>query len=179
MLSINDTMLLLIDAQEKLFNAMSNKEDLQKNTQRLVEGLKVLDVPIVVTEQNPKGLGPTINEIVELLPAYNPLDKKCFSCCQAPNIMEATKAVGRPNILLAGIEMHVCVYQTCAELLEMGYRVEIVADAVSSRSEYNKHIGLKKCLGLGASVTCVETALFELLRTAEHEHFKAISKIIR
>ena len=179
MLSVSDTMLLLIDAQEKLFNAMSNKEELLKNTQRLVEGLKVLDVPIVVTEQNPRGLGPTLSGIVELLPAYSPLDKKCFSCCQASNIMEAVKAVGRPNILLAGIEMHVCVYQTCAELLEMGYKVEIAADAVSSRNEYNKRIGIKKCLGLGASITCVETALFELLRTAEHEHFKAISKIIR
>lgn len=179
MLNVNDTMLILVDAQEKLFNAMSNKEELQKNTQRLVEGLKVLDVPMVVTEQNPKGLGPTLNEIVELLPVYNPLEKKCFSCCQADNIQQAIKAVGRPNILLAGIEMHVCVYQTAVELLEQGYKVEIVADAVSSRSEYNKHIGLKKCLGLGATITCVETALFELLRTAEHEHFKAISKIIR
>lgn len=179
MLNVNDTMLILIDAQGKLYNAMSNKEDLHKNLQRLVEGLNVLNVPIVVTEQNPNGLGPSMEELVALLPEYKPLDKKCFSCCQAPAIMEAVKNVGRPYILLAGIEMHVCVYQTCAELLEMGYKVEIVADAVSSRSEFNKNVGLQKCMQLGATITCVETALFELLRTAEHENFKAISKIIR
>lgn len=179
MLAVNNTMLLLIDAQEKLFNAMSDKEDLQKNIQRLVEGLKVLGVPVVVTEQNPKGLGPTLGDITALLPVYHPLEKKCFSCCDDAAILQAVKTQGRPNILLAGIEMHVCVYQTCADLLELGYKVEIAADAVSSRSAFNKRIGLKKCLGLGASVTCVETALFELLRTAEHEHFKAISKIIR
>lgn len=179
MLSVNDTMLILVDAQGKLFNAMSNKEDLQKNLQRLAEGLKVLDVPVVVSEQNPKGLGPTLEELTALLASYEPLEKKCFSCCQAPHIMAAVKEARRPNILLAGIEMHVCVYMTCAELLEAGYHVEIVADAVSSRSEYNKRVGLKKCMQLGAAITCVETALFELLRTAEHEHFKAISKIIR
>lgn len=179
MLTVNDTMLLLIDVQEKLFNVMHNKEALKENTQRLAQGLKVLEVPVVVSEQNPRGLGPTLPEIMALLPPVTPLEKKCFSCCQAPDIMAAIKAVGRPNILLAGIETHVCVYQTCAELLEKGYRVEIVADAVSSRNEYNKHIGLKKCLALGAAVTCVETALFELVGTAEHEQFKAISKIIR
>lgn len=179
MLAINDTMLILIDAQEKLFNAMSNKEELQKHTKNLVEGLKTLNVPVIVTEQNPKGLGPTLNELIETLPAYEPLEKKCFSCCQKPEIMQAVKNTARPNVLLAGIEMHVCVYQTCVELLEQGYHVEIVADAVSSRSEFNRRIGLKKCMALGAAVTCVETALFELLRTAEHEHFKAISKIIR
>ena len=179
MLTVNDTMLILIDAQGKLFNAMSGREELQKNMQRLLEGLKVLDVPVVVTEQNPNGLGPTLEELTALLSQYNPLEKKCFSCCQAPHIMNAVKDARRPNILLAGIEMHVCVYMTCAELLAHGYKVEIVADAVSSRSEFNRNVGLQKCLALGASITCVETALFELLQTAEHEHFKAISKIIR
>lgn len=179
MLNINDTMLILIDAQGKLFNAMSGKEELQKNMQRLVEGLKVLDVPMVVTEQNPKGLGPTLEELVPLLPEYNPLEKKCFSCCQAPHIMDAVRNAKRPNILLAGIEMHVCVCLTCAELLEHGYKVEIVADAVSSRSEFNRNVGLQKCMQLGANITCVEMVLFELLRTAEHEQFKTISKIIR
>lgn len=179
MLTVNNTMLLLIDVQEKLLNVMHHKGILKENTLRLAQGLKVLDVPVVLSEQNPKGLGPTLPEIMELLPPVTPLEKKCFSCCQAAHIMDAVKTAGRPNILLAGIEMHVCVYQTCAELLEKGYRVEIVADAVSSRNEYNKHIGLKKCLALGAVVTCVETVLFELLGTAEHEHFKAISKIIR
>lgn len=179
MLTVNNTMLLLIDVQEKLLNVMHNQETLKENTRRLAQGLKVLATPVVVSEQNPRGLGPTLPEILELLPKVTPLEKKCFSCCQAANIMDAVKAVSRPNILLAGIEMHVCVYQTCADLLEKGYRVEIVADAVSSRNEYNKHIGLKKCLALGAVITCVETALFELLGTAEHEHFKTISKIIR
>ena len=179
MLTTDTTALLLIDIQGKLARLMHEKEMLFENLQRLVKGIKVLGLPILWVEQNPAGLGPTIPEVADLLPEVRPISKISFSSCGEPRFVESLKATGRKQILVAGIETHICVYQSVVDLLQSGYAVHVVADAVSSRSPVNKAIGIEKMNAAGASLTSVETALFELLRVARGEAFKEISRIVK
>jgi nicotinamidase-related amidase len=158
---------------------MHEKERLFRNLQTLVKGIQVLEVPTLWMEQNPEGLGPTIPEIANLLTDITPISKMSFSCCQTPPFVKALTGLNRKQVLIAGIEAHICVYQTTAELIDMGYAVHVVADAVSSRTEENKTIGLQKMKDAGASWTSVETLLFELLRVAEGEKFKTMLKIVK
>ena len=135
-------------------------------------------MPILWAEQNPQGLGATVREIASLLPG-RPIPKRSFSCCGESRFMQALTDLGRRQVLLAGIEAHVCVYQTAMDLMERGFEVHVVADAVSSRTILNKDIALRTMRDAGASITSVETALFELLRVAEGEKFKEILKIVK
>ena len=127
----------------------------------------------------PRGLGPTLPEIMELLPGVKAIPKMSFSCCDEKAYTDAVSSLGKKQILIAGIESHICVYQTTAALLGMGYEVQIVADAVASRIPGNKKLAIKKMERLGALITSVEMALFELLKTAAHEKFRKIVKIIK
>jgi nicotinamidase-related amidase len=179
MLACTDTLLLVVDIQEKLVRAMHSREDLVLKAQQLVQGARALNVPILCTEQNPKGLGPTVAEVAAAMPGVQPVTKFSFGCCACEDVGRALQAASRRNVLLAGIETHVCVYQTARELLEKGYHVEVVADACSSRTAQNKLIGLDKMRDAGAAVTSVETALFELLKAAEGPLFKEILKIVK
>lgn len=179
MLNIEDTTLVVVDFQEKLVRAMHDKEMLVQNAVKLVMGAQVLGLPILWTEQNPDGLGPTIPEIAELLTDQKPIVKLSFSCCGETAFQEELEALGREQILIAGIESHVCVYQTAADLLDMGFDVEVASDAVASRTPENKRIGLDKCREYGASITSVETALFELIQVAEGLQFKQLIKVIK
>jgi nicotinamidase-related amidase len=174
MITTDDTALVLIDIQEKLARAMHNKEVLFDNLKRMVKGAHVLGLPILWAEQNPDGLGPTIREIADLLPDKKPVSKFSFSCCGNESFMKNLKAVNCKNMLVAGIEAHVCVYQTVADLVNLGFDVQVVADAVASRTPENRLIGLEKSKAAGAGVTSTETALFELLKDATHDHFKKI-----
>ncbi len=179
MISAADTALVLVDVQAKLVPAMHNKEILLENLIRLLRGLRVLGVPILWTEQNPAGLGPTLPEIANLLPDQKPIGKFSFSCCGSEQFVEKLNALNRKNLLIAGIEAHVCVYQTAADLISLQCNVQIVADAVASRTPENKLIGLEKSKTVGASLTSTETVLFELLKDAKSEKFKEISKIVK
>jgi nicotinamidase-related amidase len=179
MLKPENCVLVVIDVQGKLFNIMYEKETLTDNLQQIISGLQVLDIPVVWMEQNPKGLGPTIPEVAELLKGNQPLPKFSFSCCGDEGFMQALIETKRRQVLLVGIETHVCVYQTAAELTEMGYEVEVVADAVSSRTAENKALGLQKIRDAGASVTSNEIVLFELLRDAKGDRFKQMLKIVK
>jgi len=170
--------LVVVDVQVKLARLMHESEALLDNLSRLVRGATVLGVPVVATEQNPAGLGPTVEEVAPLLPA-GPIPKMAFSCCGEPAFTEALEATGRRQALLAGIETHVCVYQTARDLLARGYGVHVVADAVSSRSARNREVGLEKMRAAGAEVTSVETALFEMLEVAEGPAFKQILEIVK
>lgn len=163
----------------KLAHLMHQKEALFENLQRIIKGAQVLGIPILWVEQNPEGLGPTIPEVAHLLPDVQPISKLSFSCCGSDRFVGALEATKRTQVLLAGIEAHVCVYQTTVDLLDLGYGVEIVADAVSSRTAQNKQIGLARASGAGAALTSVEMALFELLRAAEGPEFKEILKIVK
>ncbi len=179
MLTTDNTVFLLVDVQGKLANSMHEREHLFSNLKKLVKGMRVLEVPILWAEQNPKGLGPTVAEIAELLTDVQAIPKLSFSCYKNTDFRQALETLNRPNVVVAGIETHVCVYQTIRDLARAAYRVQLVADAVSSRTSENKQIGIEKCKGAGAAITSVETVLFELLDVAEGESFKNILDIIR
>jgi nicotinamidase-related amidase len=179
MITTEDTALILVDVQGNLAQSMHNKEGLSENLKRMVKGAQLLGVPILWTEQNPDGLGPTMPEIVELLPNQNPVSKFSFSCCGSEQFMKELKALNRQNILIVGIEAHVCVYQTAADLVNLNYDVQVVADAVASRTLENKQIGLEKSKEAGAGITSTEIALFELLKIAKGDKFKEIIKIVK
>ena len=179
MLTVGNAALIIIDMQEKLTRAMSNKEYLVTNLQKLISGLRLLGVPMIHTEQYPQGLGLTITEVSSLLPDTKPIMKMEFSCCGNAEFLAKLKALNKKQILIAGIEGHVCVYQTTADLLIAGYEVQIVTDCVSSRTNDNKTIAIEKMRNLGAQITSTEIVLFELLRTAEHKNFKDISRIVK
>jgi nicotinamidase-related amidase len=180
MLYIDNTALLVIDVQGKLAQLMHNNEELFANLARIIRGVQVLGIPIIWTEQVPEKLGQTTPEIAALLAASaTPLSKASFSCCGAPPFMTELKALNRGQLLLTGIETHICLYQTSVDLLNMGYEVQVVADAVSSRTAENKQIGLDRIRAAGGIVTSTEMALFELLRVAEGDQFRQIAKIVK
>lgn len=179
MLEIKNSILLVIDIQGNLAHAMHDKESLFKATGQLIKGIKCLEIPMILTEQNPKGLGPTIPEIRELIPDLIAIPKISFSCCNEKTFMEEVKKINKRQILISGIESHICIYQTTINLLDMGYEVHIVTDAVASRDPKNRELALRKMERMGATMTCVEMALFELMRTAEHPRFRDIVKIIK
>ncbi len=179
MLQKENSVLVVIDIQGKLAQLMHQKDFVYQNVNRLIEGAKVLGIPIIWTEQYPEGLGGTIPEIATTLESFKPISKITFSCCQNDEFLTALKATRRKQILITGIETHICVYQTTIELLEAGYEVEVVADAVSSRTPENKEIGLEKMKTAGAGITGTETALYELLKVAKGPEFKQILKFVK
>ena len=180
MLTLNNTALVVIDVQGKLAQLMSQKETLFENLQKIIKGAQVLELPIIWNEQLPEKLGPTAPEIAQLLTnTTQPIAKSSFSCCASPPFMAGLKATQRKQVLLTGIESHVCVYQTCLDLLNLGYEVQVVTDAVSSRTAENRQIGLERMKEAGATLTSTEMALFELLRVAEGPQFKEITKIVK
>jgi nicotinamidase-related amidase len=179
MLKMESTAVVIIDIQGKLWNVMYEKEILLENAQKLVKGMKVLGVPIVLTEQNPKGLGPTVPELQQLMPEVQPIPKYCFSCCQDPGFQQALQKLNRKQILICGIETHICVYQTALELQNAGYAVQVVADVVSSRVARNRDITLDRLQSEGIKLTCAEMAIYELLKTAESPLFKEMLKVVK
>ena len=178
-LNVENTVLLLIDFQERLFPVMHEKEKLLGNVLKLIKGAQVLEVPMILTEQYPKGLGPTIPEIKELIPGVKPVEKVCFSCSDEPAFGEALGSLKRKQILIAGIEAHICVYQTAMALAQAGYEVQVVGDGVGSRNPENKLVSLFKLGAAGISLTTTEMALFELLKVAKDDKFKQISAIVK
>jgi len=179
MLQLDSTVLVVIDVQDKLFRVMPEREALAASLRKLVRGAQVLGVPVILTEQNPKGLGPTIAELADLMPGIQPIPKFSFSCCGEERFLRELEALGRRQVLLAGIELHICVYQTALDLLASGYEVQVVADCVTTRLLENREIGLTKLRDSGAGLTTAEMALFELLKTAEGDVFKEISRIVK
>jgi nicotinamidase-related amidase len=179
MLDLNNTALIIIDVQGKLADLMYEKETLFKNLTQLVKGALLLKIPILMTEQNPRGLGPTIPEIMDLLTDIDPIPKMSFSCCAEEGFMERLKGIDRKQLLITGIESHICVYQTAMDLVDMDYEVQVVSDAVSSRLPENRSIALQRMGDAGVKQTSVEMALFELVKTAEHTDFRKLSSIIK
>ncbi len=179
MLSEKNTVLVVIDVQEKLSKVIHNSEMLSVNLQKVIRGVQILGIPVLCLEQNPSRMGGTIPEVKSLLEGQLPIPKMSFSCYGDPLFIENLEGIGRRQVLLAGIETHVCVYQTAADCLQRGYEVSVVADAVSSRRQDDKEIALTRMQADGAKLTCVEMVLFELLRTAEHPAFKEMLKIVR
>ena len=179
MLSLDRVVMVVVDVQEKLISHIWEKEKIIRNIQMLIKGLKILNVPILLTEQYPEGLGKTIPRIREILSDISPISKMTFDCSANKNFMERINGLKRKQILLCGIETHVCIYQTAIGLKSKGYEVDVVADGVSSRTEGNKEIALQRMRDSGIGITSVETVLFELLKTAEGKEFKEILKLVK
>ncbi|MCE5312905.1 MAG: hydrolase [Nitrospiraceae bacterium] len=174
-----EVFLIIVDVQERLAAAMQHKDRVAANIFHLVELAKMISIPMIVTEQYPKGLGSTIQELKEILPPLNILEKIAFSCCEDPAFMQAAASTGRKTAILTGMETHVCVLQTCIDLLKAGYNVHVVKDAICSRSDENWQTGIEFMRDAGAVITCTETVLFQLLKVAGTEEFKAISRRIK
>jgi hypothetical protein len=179
MLKTDTTVLVVVDLQEKLVRPMHQMDALIDSQRRLIGGILALGVPVLCTEQNPTGLGKTLPEIAALLGPVEAVSKNCFSCSDSETFMARLRQLNRKNVLLAGIETHICIYQTALGLIQEGYHVEVVADACSSRRPENNQIGLYKANNAGAEITSVETALFELLKIAEGPVFKEILQIVK
>lgn len=177
------TALLVVDVQEKLAAAMpeATLAELVKNVAILVESAKVLGVDVIVSEQYPKGLGPTLPALSAKLDEVSAkvLPKMTFDACSELAISRELSASGARSVVVVGMESHVCVFQTARELVKRGYATYVVADAVASRREENRRIGLALCEKAGATVTATETVAFDLLERAGGDAFKAISKLVR
>lgn len=174
--------LLVVDIQTTLTVAMSDQEAQQmlNNTRVLVEAADQLEIPVFLTEQYPKGLGRTDDTILEKLPETgNKYEKTGFSACAANGLVSALKESACKQVVIVGQETHVCIAQTAFELLENGYRVFVVEDAVCSRKQSHKFFALERMLQVGIVVTNYESVMFEWLRDASHPKFKILSKMIR
>ena len=171
--------LLIIDIQGNLAQLMYEKENLFKNVQLLIHGARLLNIPIIWTEQLPDKLGLTVPEISKLLSTQKPIIKDVFSCGRNDEFTDQLKKIHPKYVFLAGIETHICVYQTARDLLKNNYQVEIVADATSSRIQSNKKIGLEKIKDEGGCLTSVETLLFEIQGTAIGRQFRELIKLIK
>lgn len=178
-LEIKKCCLVVVDVQGRLAELMHDKDTLFKNIEILIGSAKILDIPIIWCQQMPTALGATIPRIARLLEGVKPIDKATFSCFSNQPFADKLKSLGRPQILLCGIEAHICIYQTAVDLLKEGYSVDVIADAVSSRIKQNKKVGLKRIEKNGANVSSTEMVLFELLKSAEHPQFKQVVKLVK
>ena len=180
LLAQDETVLSVVDIQEKLMAVMEEREKVIASASQLILAARKLGVPVIITEQYRKGLGPSVPEVVKALgDSYQPIEKVSFGCMGEPAYVERLNEIGRKQILLCGVETHVCVLQTCMMLLANGYSVHVAADAVCSRNAEHKAIALAQMRQAGAVVTCVEAAIFQLLGKAGTPEFKEILRILK
>ncbi|MCG3174959.1 MAG: hypothetical protein GMKNLPBB_03262 [Myxococcota bacterium] len=178
----NDTALLVIDFQERLANAMpsSVREQAEKNTRMLIEGFSHLGMPILVTEQYPKGLGPTVEGVAKALPAgIKASEKVVFNCCEVGEVSQKLAEARVRHVVLCGMETHICVFQTARGLLKRDMIPYVAADAVVSRLPHNREVGIDLMRRLGAVITSTETVLFDLVGRAGTAEFKFISNLVK
>lgn len=179
MLDIDNSVLFIVDVQDRLVGMLKNSEEIAKNNMILSKTAKILGVPVIATEQYPQGLGSTIFEVRENLAPDKIFEKQTFSALDNEKVENALTNLNRKNIILTGIESHICVYQSALALLEKGYNVYVVKNAVSSRKTKDYRTALELMRDYGAKLTCVETVLFELLKTSTHPNFKEIQALIK
>ncbi len=171
--------MLIIDVQESFRKIIPDFDNLTRNISILLEASKVLHLPVIVSEQYPKGLGNTVSELSSCLGEHEKFTKQEFSCCQQEGFTDFLSSLGRKQIIVTGIETHVCVNQTVHDLLTQGYSPHVVFEATTSRSAKNKEIGLEKMSSAGAIISSNEMALFELLKDSSHKSFKAVQNLIK
>lgn len=182
LLDADNSVLLVVDIQGRLSSAMpaTDLQQMLTHGRRLLQAAGLLNVPVLLTEQYPQGLGPTQAEISECLPGNARMFSKTgFSCCAAEGFTQALLDTGRKQVVVIGQEAHVCVLQTALELLSENYQVHVLTDAVCSRQVDHKNYALQRMQQQGATLGCHESVLFEWLRDARHSHFKTISALLR
>jgi len=179
-LDSSKTGLLVVDVQEAFRDVVTDFEKLAKRAAVAIRGFTILARPVFVTEQYPKGLGRTASEIREILPDdFEYIEKTAFSSCGAQVLIDRFREAGISQIVICGLETHVCVNQTAHDLLHLGFDVHLLTDCVASRFKSDKKAGLSKMFASGVVPSCVEMSLFELMRDAKHEKFKAIQQLIK
>lgn len=170
---------VVIDIQSRLYPFINDNNTLTRNNSILIEGLKILKVPIVVTQQYTKGLGETIPEIAEVLGEYKHIEKTAFSCCDEPRFNENLALASKMYVIVTGIETHVCVMQTVNDLIASGYIPVVVQDCVGSRNTNDKDIAIERMRQGGAVITTYESILFELLKYSGTDQFREISRLVK
>lgn len=179
-LNIEDSVVMIIDVQEKLLNAVFNKASLEKKATTLANTAKILGIPVIVTEQYPKGLGATVETLREVLQENTQyFEKTAFSALENNDVLEALKNSGKKQVVIFGIETHICVSQTTNALIQEGFEVSVIRDACGSRSELEYLAGLDRMKDNGAHVLTTEIALFEWLKGAKHPKFKEVQMLIK
>jgi nicotinamidase-related amidase len=171
--------LAIIDVQVKLMAVMSRRQRVVENSVKLIHLSRLFNLPVIVTEQYPRMMGSTLPEIKEALHTYDPIEKMDFNCCAVEYFNNLLESADLETIILAGVETHICIFQTCINLLEKGYNVHVPQDAVDSRTEENWHVGLELMKDAGAVITSTETIIFQILKRAGTKEFKEMLKIIK
>ncbi|MBR0173116.1 MAG: hydrolase [Lachnospiraceae bacterium] len=174
-----NTLLLVIDFQEKLMPAIARHEEILERSVMLIRGVRILDVPVMLTQQYTKGLGASLPEIYDAAGSRDYYEKRDFSCCGVEELMTALKESGRKQIIVIGAEAHVCVLQTCLDLIDAGYQVMLAVDCIGSRKEADKNVGIQRATMEGVLVTTAESVLFELTKSAAHPSFREISALVK
>lgn len=177
LLSPRDTVLLVVDVQERFRPAMDGFEVMLAGCIRLVRTFRSLELPVLVTEQYPQGLGRTVPELLDALGADEPREKTGFSCLSCRGLQERLEGLGARSVVVAGIETHVCVLQTTFDLMAAGYEVHVAVDAVQSRRPQDRAVALERMARSGAVLSTTEMSAFELLRDARHPRFKEVQRL--
>lgn len=174
-----DSLLLVIDPQEKLVRMIHNREEVVSAIVRLLRFASIFSLPVVLTEHYPQGLGYTVEEVKGELPEYRPLVKRIFSCFGVPEFEETIRGAGRKRLLVCGIETHICVCQTVLDALHRGYLVQVVADAVGTRRPEDHRAALERMRAAGATVTTSEALIYEITCRADGEEFKKVLDLVK
>jgi isochorismate hydrolase len=178
-LQLKNALLLIVDVQGKLARIVDQSEAVIKQIGIMIQACRILEVPIVWAEQLPEKLGTTVPELAEKLDGIQPAIKSAFGCCDDDVIDGLIRESRRSQIILCGIEAHVCVWQTAASLISQGYSVHLICDAISSRSPANREIAIQRIAAAGGLLSNAEMALFELMKDAKHPKFRDVSKLLR
>jgi len=179
LIDVNDSFLLVVDVQEKLFPRVSEHDVVLEKILFTINGVKIFNTPILVTEQNPDGLGPTIAQVESALPRYNPDEKKVFNAFACTRFAERVEHLGRGTVVLVGIETHICILQTAIEALDRGMNVYVVADAVGSMDPEDHRRALDRVGRLGAAVTTSQSLIYEMMRDAGDPRFSDLLEMIK
>lgn len=179
MLDAQQTALVVIDVQGKLARTVSDSQQVVSNVEKLIRGANLFELPVVVTEQHPVGLGPTIEELQGLFSNVSMVEKMTFNACMTPYFVQTMEQTGRRKILICGVEAHICVHQTVYGLLGRGFQVHLASDAVSSRTAWNRNMAIERMRVQGAVISTTEMALFELMQDANDDRFREFARIVK
>jgi nicotinamidase-related amidase len=179
LLDSENTGLVVVDVQERLMQAVGQKERVIANIIKLLHLSALFNLPVILTEHYLKAFGPTLSEITECLPSYEPIQKIVFNCCEVDAFNERLDSAGLKKIILTGVESHICIFQTCVPLLEKGYQVHVPLDAVDSRTDENRRVGLRLMEKAGAFITSTETIIYQILKRGGTREFKEMLQWIK
>ena len=178
MFNTQDTSIICIDIQEKLVNMLSNSEEIAKNCEKILKAANILNIPTIITEQYPKGLGSTI-EPIKSITSFITKEKTSFSALQTEEFLDEFNKLQSKNVVIFGIETHICVLQSVIDLLNKNYNVFVISDCSSSRNENNHKTALNLMQQYGAKIVTLEIALFNFLKSSKHPNFKEIQALIK